>query len=200
VAGQGLWSSTGGGVGQSRAALVASRHGLLTPIYPVVTMGAPVVGWRGGVKNARCRKLEKPAAESLITRARGRLRLSCSGGFGEAMYCRCPTDLSWWSYDPALESESAIPFPGSPPDPSSYLGAQRHVRLPNWQWVLPTKHIASGNQKTYYECMFIWESGIHPPNPGSLYGIMKFLVARKEGRKDKPNEEGGYDKRLVDCK
>jgi len=39
--------------------------------------------------------------------------------------------------------------------------------------------------------MFISESGIHQPHPGSLYGIMKFLVARKEGRKDKPNEEGG---------
>ena len=44
----------------------------------------------------------------------------CSRRFGGAIYSRCPTDLSWWSYDPALGKQSAIPFSGRPPGPCTY--------------------------------------------------------------------------------
>ena len=58
-------SSTSEGVGESGAALVASRNGLLAPIYPVVTIGAHVMGWWEGAKNASCRKLEKLGCRKL---------------------------------------------------------------------------------------------------------------------------------------
>jgi len=60
-----LSSSTGGGVGESGAALIASRLGLLTLIYPVVAMQAHAAGRRAGTNNASCRKLEKPGCRKL---------------------------------------------------------------------------------------------------------------------------------------
>ena len=102
----------------------------------LVTMGAPVVEWRPEQTTRGVERLRKQAAESLIMRARGRLRWPCSGRFGGAMYYGYPSDLSWWSYhDPALGSESAIRylFPAdlrSPP-PTSELNPQYFCPISN---------------------------------------------------------------------
>ena len=51
------------------------------------------------------------------------------GGLGGVICCESPTDLLWWSYDPALSDCPAIPLPDEPPRPLASRTA-RSRRLP----------------------------------------------------------------------
>jgi len=97
--------------------------------------GAWVSGRGGGweIKNARCREIRMRAVGSVVgSWKRGVLRSYMYGG---------TTDLMSVGYDPRAGPTTGFTFFRDPPRHDPGASVTIPCALPNWQWVVPTRHL-----------------------------------------------------------